>query len=54
MATDLSHLHTINRNAIDELIRRYSEASNNHSIADVVLANAEFTGRLPEGQRGRR
>ena len=46
MATDLSHLHTINRNAIDELIRRYSEASNNHSIADVVLANAEFTGRL--------
>ena len=46
MAQDLSYLHAINRDAVDDLIRRYSEASNQHNIANVLMANAEFCGRL--------
>ena len=41
-------LFNLNREAIDTLIRRYTEASQqgNFSLADVIIANAEFMGRV--------
>lgn len=46
MAHDLSQIHNVNREAVDELLRRYSQASVNFKIADVLLANAEFLARI--------
>ena len=41
-------MFNISREAIDTLIRRYAEASNqgNFALQDVILANAEFMGRI--------
>ena len=41
-------LFNLNRDAIDTLIRRYAEASNqgNYALQDVIIANAEFMGRI--------
>ncbi len=43
---DLGFLHTINRQAVDDLIRRYSEVSNGFDLANVIVANAEFLARV--------
>ena len=38
----------INRQAVDEIIRRFGQCVNGgqFSLADIVIATAEFTGRL--------
>lgn len=43
---DLGFLHTVNQQAVSDLIRRYSEASNGFDVANIVIANAEFLARL--------
>ena len=43
---DLGFLHTINPQAVSDLIRRYSEASSGFDIANIIISNAEFLARL--------
>ena len=41
-------LHNVNRGKVDELIHRFAQVANqgDYSVADVVIAIAEFSGRI--------